>query len=172
MGEIILGDVSVKAGLEPPAFCGSLAEMVAEMLAVDDDEVAVAAAAVVDVNVDVVAIDVVGEMVGSLSIVVADVTAAVAVDVVAIDEGDDERNVAFFRVTYDSVALPRPIGGLVVTVLAEEAFLMAAIGVVFFPLTGSSGLPAFDDDDAGTADAVMSRAKKTQHWMARILDLS
>lgn len=91
MGEIILGDVSVKAGLEPPAFCGLLAEM----LAVDDDEVA---AAVVDVNVDVVAIDVVGEMVGSLSIVVADVT-AVAVDVVAIDEGDDERNVAFFRVT-------------------------------------------------------------------------
>lgn len=76
VGEIIRGEVSVKAGLEA-AFCGSR-DPETPRLAVDDiDEVVV----VVDV-----AIDVVGEIAGSLSIVVADVTAAV----VAIDEGDDE----------------------------------------------------------------------------------
>lgn len=84
MGEIIRGEVSVKAGLEA-AFCGSRDP---ERLAVDDiDEEVV-------VVVDVVAIDVVGEIAGSLSIVVADVIAAV----VAIDEGDDECNVVFLMV--------------------------------------------------------------------------
>lgn len=160
MGEIILGDVSVKAGFEP-GFCGS-PEMVAR-LAVDDD-----IDEVVVVVVDVVAIAV-GKIVGSLSIVVADVTAvAVAVAVVAIEEGNDECNVAFLTV-YGSVALP--VIGLETAVVAviAEAFLMGVIGVVFFPLTGSSGRPPFDDD-AGTADAVISSAKKTQHWMVRILD--
>lgn len=50
------------------------------------------------------------------------------------------------------------------------AFFTDAIDVVFFPLTGSSGRPPFDE--AGTADAVISSARKRQLWMmARILDL-
>lgn len=138
----------MKAGLEL-GFCGS-PEIVARLAVDDIDEVVV-------IVVDVVAIAA-GEIVGSLSIVVADVAVAVAV----VEEGDDECNVAFL-IAYGSVALP--VIGLETAVVAviAEAFLIGVIGVVFFPLIGSSGRPPFDGD-AGTADAIISRsAKKTQH---------
>lgn len=165
VGEIILDDVSVKVELAPS--CGSPGVTFARRLGVEDAN---------DDGVVVVVFALVAEMVGTLSIVVADVTAAVAaavtvavVDVVVVvgEPNDDKCNVAFL--VYGIVA-PLAIGrDAVVAVITEEAFLLplAVIGVVFFPLTESSGRPF---DDAGTADAVISSTNQTQHWIARIFN--
>jgi hypothetical protein len=61
------------------------------------------------------------------------------------------------------------IGLDAVVAVITEAFLppLGVIGVVFFPLTESSGRPF---DVAGTADAVVNSTNQTQHWIARILN--
>lgn len=127
----------------------------------DDGAVVVAVAAIV---------------VGSFSIVVADVTAvtgAVTLTIVVVvvedndeEEGDDDRcDVAFL--VYGDVALVA-IGRDAVVAVIAAVLLPGTIGVVFFPLTGSSGRPF---DDAGTADTVISSANQTQHWIIRIFDV-
>lgn len=130
-----------------------------------------------DATADVVAVvAVVGEMVGTFSIVVVNVAAAVSVAVAAaaaaaavviiVEAGDDKCNVAFF--VYGIVA-PPTIGLDPVVAMIIEAFLppLGVIGVLFLPLTVSSGRPF---DDAGTADAVISSTNQTQHRIARILN--
>jgi len=163
VGEIILGEVAVKLELAP-----SSAEVAFAIEVTADDT---------SDGVVVVVVALVTEMVGSLSIVVADVTAAVsaavtaavavvAFVVVVVEEGDDKCNVAFF--VYGIVA-PFVIGLDAVVAVIIEAFLppLGVIGVVFFPLTESSGRPF---DVAGTADAVVNSTNQTQHWIARILN--
>lgn len=158
VGEIILGDASVMwVALEPS--CGSRE---VGRLAVDDanDD---GDAAIVVVAVAAVAAIVVDEVVGSFSVVVADVATVcgavtfVAVVVAATEEDDDECKVAF-AIGLDAV----------VVVVIAEAFLppAAAIVVVFLTFAESPF------DDAGTADAVISsNARQTLHWIARILSV-
>lgn len=139
-------------GLEPS--CGSRE---VGKLTVDEanDDAAVVAVAVVAVAVPAIVVD---EAVGSFNVVVTDVAAAFGA-VAVVEDDDDECNVAF-AIGLDAVA--------VVAVIAEEVFLPppAAIVVVFLILVESPF------DDAGTADTVISNARQTQHWIARILSVS
>lgn len=165
VGEIILGDVSVKVEFKL-AMSFKLAE------------VAFVVNIAVDVNDGVVVT--IGEIIGSFNVVIAAVeaifatVAAVVPVVISVivfvvtnddEEGDDKYSVAFF--VYGGVAL-LTIGLDVATEVIIVTFFPPAgiIDVPFFPLTESSGRPF---DDAGTADAVISNINQIEYCIARII---
>lgn len=169
VGEIILGDVSVKVELEPAVMLRS--------------EVVFAVKAAVDASDGVVTVTI-DEIVGSFNVVVADVTAiSAAVDVAAVivaaaaaavvviaaagdeeggEEDDDKCEVAFFGNVAFAIGLDA-----VVAVITVASFPPPPIGVVFFPLVGSSGRTF-----GGTASTVVNSANQTHHLIARILGAS
>lgn len=171
MGEIILGEVSVKAGLELAMPSRSADVVFIARVTVDGDN-------------DGVVVVTIGEIIGSFNVVVADVTAtsaavafaaavAVAVAVaiaiafvvvVAAGRGDEEGAVdtddkceaTFFVYGGVTFALAIGLDAVVAEEVITETFFpppLGVIGVVFFPLAESSGRTF---DDAGTADTVIS----------------